>query len=172
MEFEASLDLYSKIITIGLACTFLYVAAAAILKVKKHASAKSSAILGAAILFSYLYGTQSYVVTDSELIIKQRITEKRISIKDVVDLQVNPPLGMTIRVFGVGGVFGYFGVYYSQVLGFVNLYATQYGSRVVITTKTGEKFLISPDDAHRLAEEIKKRRKKLPLRLMIVYKSL
>lgn len=141
MEFEASLDLCSKIITIGLAGTFLYTTAATILKVKKHASAKISATLGAAILFAYLYGTHSYVVTDSELIIKQRITEKRISIKDIVDLQANPSLGITIRVFGVGGVFGYFGIYYSQALGFVNFYATQYKSLVFITTKTGEKLL-------------------------------
>lgn len=172
MEFEASLDLFSKIITIGLACTFLYVAAATILKVKRHASTKISAILGAAILFSYLYGTHSYVVTDSELIIKQRVAGKRIPIKDIVDLQVNPSLGMTIRVFGVGGVFGYFGIYYSRALGFVNFYATQLNSRVFIKTKTGEKLLISPDDAYQLAKEIKKKQKQAAIARQIAYKAL
>lgn len=114
----------------------------------------ASAFLGLCAIFAYLFGTQKYVVTANELIIKQRITEKRIPLDDIADLQVNPPLEGMIRTFGVGGLFGYFGKYYSQNLGSMKLYATQTDSQVLITTKTGEKLLISPDDAYRLAEEI------------------
>lgn len=157
MEFEASFDLQAKIITVGFFILFFGIITAAALWDLNYFGVGVSALLGLCAIFAYLFGTQKYVVTDSELIIKQRITEKRIPLDNIIDLQVNPSLKGMIRTFGNGGLFGYFGRYYSRELGSMKLYATQTDSRILITTKTGEKLLISPDNAYRLMEEIKSR---------------
>ncbi|NDC30691.1 MAG: hypothetical protein EBZ58_07115 [Bacteroidetes bacterium] len=51
-----------------------------------------------------------------------------------------------IRTFSAGGLFGYYGYYYSSSLGKLILYTTQRKNLLVIEQKVGRKILLSPDD--------------------------
>jgi hypothetical protein len=51
----------------------------------------------------------------------------------------------TVRLFGVGGMFGYYGKFYSFALGNENWYATDMNRAVLLETDTG-KFVVTPDD--------------------------
>ena len=158
MEFNAPLDLKSKIITAGVFALFLGITVSTVFGVRNYANFTGSAILCVLILLTYLFSTYKYVVTDTELIIKQRIREKKIPIKDIAEIQVNPILGGTMRVFGVGGLFGYYGTYSSQSFGYITLFTTQTKDQVYIRTKAGHNFLISPENAFMLVDKIENKK--------------
>ena len=72
----------------------------------------------------------------------------RIPLKQVstVDELPREQLRGMIRTFGVGGLFGYYGKFFSASLGHITMYATRAKGMVLITTTTGKKIVISPDD--------------------------
>jgi hypothetical protein len=53
---------------------------------------------------------------------------------------------------GNGGLFGYYGWYSSSNIGSFFCYGTQRKNRILIQMKSGEKFIITPDDTGILAE--------------------
>ncbi|MFM7328528.1 MAG: PH domain-containing protein, partial [Bacteroidota bacterium] len=55
-------------------------------------------------------------------------------------------LRWSIRLFGSGGLFGYFGKFRNSTFGTMNWYATRLGKFVVIILRSGEKFVVTPDD--------------------------
>ena len=65
-----------------------------------------------------------------------------------------------IRLFGVGGLFGYYGKYYNFKLGHLTLYTTQKRNRILMTMTTGKKIVISPDDLDLVDEIIKRKENK------------
>ncbi|MBW7943281.1 MAG: hypothetical protein H3C64_13055, partial [Candidatus Kuenenia stuttgartiensis] len=66
-------------------------------------------------------------------------------IENVRLLENRETIGL-LRVFGVGGLFGYFGKYYNSKIGSVNLYTSQRKNRILISTLGGNKYIISPDN--------------------------
>ena len=52
----------------------------------------------------------------------------------------------SIRLFGIGGVFGYIGNFKNSILGNYKAYVTHRKKTVLIVTKESQKILISPDD--------------------------
>lgn len=99
----------------------------------------------------------SYILTDEELIIKRLAGNIRIAKNEIhsVESLDNGRSGTLIRTFGIGGYFGYFGKYYSSSLGSLTLYATRKDKRILVTTKSGKKIVLTPDDSA-LAADLKK----------------
>jgi len=95
-----------------------------------------------------MFRTQKYVVNNNELIIKRPVKERKIQISDIQEIRLINPGEMfgTIRTFGVGGLFGYYGLFYNRTFGSMTLYTTQRKNRVIIKTKSNSKIVISPDD--------------------------
>ena len=52
----------------------------------------------------------------------------------------------TVRTFGVGGLFGYFGKFANRALGSMTLYATRRNNYVLIITTDERKIIITPDE--------------------------
>ena len=100
------------------------------------------------LLFSYLYAPQSYTLTDKELSINRPAKNKSIPIEEITEvrLPISSDFLGTIRTFGVGGLFGYYGKYYNSRIGSMTWYVTQRKNRILIRTKKEEKIIISPDD--------------------------
>ncbi len=156
MEYKASLDTVAKIITAGTIILFLVIGARSI-KVLTLAQGNTTAILihsGILLLFialllgCYLFAPHYYRVENHNLIIVRPANNKTIKLSDIEEIRPvenNEMLG-GIRTFGNGGLFGYFGKYYYPKIGKVNLYATQRKNRILIETKQGAKFIITPDD--------------------------
>lgn len=61
-----------------------------------------------------------------------------------------------IRTFGVGGLFGNYGKFYTQGLGNITMYGTQNKNFILIKTEN-KKILITPDDL-RIIDHLKSRK--------------
>jgi len=163
-DYKASLDLTSKLITsaiFGMVLWLLY-------RILIHAQNKAInemiglivvfLILSAVFVFSYLWHPKSYTVTDYSVIIQRKLKPLELKINQINDLQEisKSDLSGTIRTFGVGGLFGYFGKFYNRKYGTMNWYVTQNKNRVLIELKNGKKYIISPDD-QKFTENLRKK---------------
>ncbi len=99
----------------------------------------------------------SYEITQDELIIRRLIKSVRINRADIKSLELieKATLSGTIRTFGVGGLFGWYGKFANSQLGAMNWYVTRRDKPVLIIKKDSKKILISPDQAEAFVTEFK-----------------
>lgn len=99
----------------------------------------------------------SYEITQDELIIRRLIKSVRINRADIKSLELieKATLSGTIRTFGVGGLFGWYGKFANSQLGAMNWYVTRRDKPVLIIKKDNKKILISPDQAEAFVTEFK-----------------
>ena len=93
-----------------------------------------------------VFAVRGYSVTGSEVLIHHLGWAKRLPLADVERVEASPGV-MTgsVRVFGIGGVFGSYGWFRNAVLGSYTSYATDPARAVVL--KVGQKTLVvTPDD--------------------------
>lgn len=156
MEYKSSLDTLAKIITIGVVILFFFVGQQSV-KSLLVAKGDSSTILihvGVLLLLvviiigSWLYAPKSYTVGKTDLTINRPIGKVNINLADISQVRSVSDTEMrgTIRTFGVGGLFGYFGKYYTPGIGHITFYATQRTNKILIVNKKGKKFILTPDD--------------------------
>lgn len=72
-----------------------------------------------------------------------------------VELIEKATLSGTIRTFGVGGLFGWYGKFANSQLGNMTWYLTRRDKPVLILKKDSKKILISPDQAEAFVREFK-----------------
>jgi hypothetical protein len=99
----------------------------------------------------------SYEITQDELIIRRLIKSVRINRADIKSLELieKATLSGTIRTFGVGGLFGWYGKFANSQLGNMTWYLTRRDKPVLILKKDSKKILISPDQAEAFVREFK-----------------
>ena len=150
MIYKASFDLPSKIITIAIC-----VGIPAILLTKEVYSSFNFTTSAIVVILSllllpacYLFSIKDYVVNDSALIIRRPMSSRIIPLTEIEEarLVADGEMRGTIRTFGNGGLFGYYGKFYNRKLGYMTWYATQRRNMVYIKTRSGKKIIISPDD--------------------------
>lgn len=155
MEYKASFDKTTKVITTLL---FLVVTIALLIAISIHSSSNNTTnpigFLTGFIVFlllftgCYLFSIKEYVVNDDDLIISRLIGNVTIHLSEIEEVRpiAKGELRWTIRTFGVGGLFGYYGKFYNRKLGSMTWYTTQLRNRLYIKTRSGNKIIISPDD--------------------------
>lgn len=150
MHSTATLDKTAKIITVIMLLVLvglLY----PVLKEGKTGGSIASAIIDSLLffitVFCYYFSTSGYRITNDKLIIERPVGKKIISLKNLQDIYSYQKIekGFTIRTFGNGGLFGYFGYFNNDEIGRFKLYSTK-GSAFVILDFGKEKIGISPDD--------------------------
>lgn len=156
MEYKASLDTLAKGITIGIFILLIVIGQKSV-RTLLVAQGDTTTILihtGTLLLFivillgSWLYAPQSYTVDSNDLTIRQpigKVSIKLSDIKQVWTLADNETKG-TIRTFGVGGLFGYFGKFHTPGIGHMTFYASQRKNKILIVTNSDKKIVITPDD--------------------------
>jgi hypothetical protein len=99
----------------------------------------------------------SYEITKDELIIRRLIKNVRMNRADIKSLELieKATLSGTIRTFGVGGLFGWYGKFANSQLGNMTWYLTRRDKPVLILKKDSKKILISPDQAEAFVREFK-----------------
>ncbi len=116
-----------------------------------------------AFLLPYLFHPVKYVLTEDELIIKRVIKPYVIKIREIK--QIRPvskdELRGTLRVFGSGGVFGYFGKFRNKNFGTMIFFTTRTDNRVYILTADGKNIIVSPDNVEEFVETVNKRIEKI-----------
>ena len=169
MIYKASRDKLVKVITIATLLLFLVIGFNTVKIIFAPSSEVSAIVIASGTLLffivvflgCYFYAPKFYEIDAVNLIIYRPAGVKVIPIIEIAELRILSQQEMSglIRTFGVGGVFGYFGKFYSSKLGHVTLFATQRENRLFIQTISGNKFIITPDDLGMLGalEKLKKK---------------
>jgi hypothetical protein len=97
----------------------------------------------------------SYEITEDKLIIRRLIKSVRINRSDIesLELKEKSDLTGTIRTFGVGGLFGWYGKFANSQLGAMTWYVTRRDKPVLIIKKDSKKIMISPDEAEAFVKD-------------------
>jgi len=104
-------------------------------------------VIDLAVIICYLYASRSYEIKDSQLIIKRLINNKTYDLSELhlAKRYSDVKSGMSVRSFGNGGVFGYWGWYYNRGFGKYFMHATSM-KNLIILDFVDHKIGISPDD--------------------------
>jgi len=167
MEYKASFDTLTKVITMGMIVLLAVIGQRSVKAILVAQGDITTILIHSGVLLffvaiiigGYLFSTQKYLVDNNDLIIKRPIGDRKISIADIEEIRLIGEGNMTgtIRTFGNGGLFGYYGKFYNRTFGSMTLYTTQRANRVFIRTKGGSKIVISPDDLS-LVDTLKKKK--------------
>lgn len=99
------------------------------------------------IVLAYAYSPRGYSVWQGEITIKRIAGSVRLNLRDARELRraTADDLRGTLRLFGSGGMFGYYGLFRTSKLGRAWWYVTDRSNIVIVVTGAGV-TLISPDD--------------------------
>jgi hypothetical protein len=156
MIYKASLDKLAKWITgilflvfisIGIK-SFLFLLCERSTTIEKNSHLLVLLLLFLILFFCWLYAPIGYIIDDKFLIIKRRKKNISIDFTDItsVKLLTENEIKGGIRMFGVGGVFGYFGLFTFPKIGYCKMFATQRKNMILIETLEKKKFIITPDE--------------------------
>jgi hypothetical protein len=157
MKYKASLDTMAK------AISFLFVMIAVLmLFFPKLISIDNqrlnelffiSPILIIVTIICFILKPSYYILEDETIIIHRIFKDVKILRSDILKVELVPAekLKWSIRTFGVGGLFGYFGKFYNRNIGSMTWYATQRKNFVLIKTSK-KNIIITPDEAENFVE--------------------
>jgi hypothetical protein len=97
---------------------------------------------------AFAFRPAGYVVTGEEVLVSRPLLDvhiKRADIQRVVALPARD-LSASVRLFGVGGLFGYYGKYANHLLGRTTWYATRRDTPVLLETTDDKKYILTPND--------------------------
>jgi hypothetical protein len=159
MTYKATLDNLAKIVTIICTILFSIIIASMIWQSKGDLDLTYIAII-TLILFTYIlsysFSPKNYSITDENLIINRLFSNKEIKLSSIQKVQElnNDELKWSLRTFGVGGLFGYFGKFWVGKLGSMIWYATKRNNAVLIESGS-KKIIVTPDDQEKFVNELK-----------------
>ncbi|MES2622072.1 MAG: PH domain-containing protein, partial [Bacteroidota bacterium] len=150
MKFTASFDSFSKIVTAIVVMALIGVSVASI--TNNHGFSYFSigliVFMALALVVTYGFHPRFYVVNNGTVQVKSLFRsftypKGDISSCDRVD---DATMKYSIRTFGVGGFFGYFGKFYNSKIGSMIWFATQRKNWVLMQTRNGKNIIITPDE--------------------------
>jgi Bacterial PH domain len=156
--FKASLDSAAVIITTGITLLFLFILYLLVLNWNNTGYGKyfSIAFLPLIYLIAWLLRPVNYRITNDELIVYRLLRSVHIPLKNIRRSEKidSNQISWSLRTFGVGGLFGYYGRFRNQALGAMIWYATRKDKPVMIQTIHDEKIILTPDDPAQFLEVI------------------
>jgi len=153
MNYKASYDNLTKIVTIGVTILFAFICFAPIIIIENGSADRSPIFTCVALIsvyfISYGFSTKAYQLTQNEVIIHRLLGNVKIKRSEILSVEIieKEQMGWLIRTFGVGGLFGYWGRFSSSKLGSMTWYATRKDKIVLITKINNKKIVITPDEA-------------------------
>lgn len=107
-------------------------------------------------VFSWGLGPQGYVVDEDGVLIRRPLKPVRLNRDDIIKAKVltKAELGVPIRVSGNGGLFGFYGKYYSRRLGWHHWYATRSVDLVAVKSATQGWIVLSPDQREEFVDAV------------------
>jgi hypothetical protein len=151
VTYKTSLDNLAKGITIGVTILFaiIIVGQFSIIKDEGRTVPIYTAVASLLIYFiSFAFRPISYILTKDKLIVHRPFKDVRIDRVNIrsVELLDKEQLGWNIRIFGVGGLFGYFGKFANRKFGSMTWYATRRDRTVLLVTIDNRKIVLTPND--------------------------
>lgn len=151
MVFNAQLDKGAKWVTVGTALLFLVNISfllPGLTQGRYFLFAGILLLLTSIYLGAYLFGTRRYELTAQHLIIQRPWKNKIFGKADIMRAEVleEGALNRSMRLFGSGGLFGYYGKFSNPRFGAMTWYATNRAKPVLLHLKDGKKVVITPEE--------------------------
>ncbi len=151
MTYKTSLDNLAKTITIGITILFaaIIVGQYSIIKNAGQANPIYTTVALLLIYFiAFAFRPINYNVSDNKLIIHRLFFDVKIDRSQIksVELLDKEFIGWSIRTFGVGGLFGYYGKFSNSKIGSMTWYATRKDKVVLVRTINNKKIILTPDE--------------------------
>jgi hypothetical protein len=120
----------------------------------------TSLLLVSIYFFSFLLRVTGYELTGDYLVIRRFLKARAIPRSAIKEVEVLPKeaLDSSFRIFGNGGLFGYYGKFTNRRIGTMTWYATRRDKVVLLRLQGGEKIIITPNEPQRLQQALKKER--------------
>jgi hypothetical protein len=157
--YKASLDKTAIIITLLVTLLFAVLVFGQYALVSDHGKFNPVyTSVGCLVLYFMMFAFRpvDYALTGEELIVRRPVMSVHISRSDIrsIELLDRKNIRGSLRISGIGGVFGYYGVFVNLSLGRMNWYATRRDRPVLIKTMGGRKIIITPDNAAEFVAEM------------------
>lgn len=151
MKFKTTLDNLAKGVTAFVTILFASVIVAQLFMLSEafnYTSVITMIVMIVIYLIVFLYRPISYEITESMVCINRPLLDIKIQINDIKSVEIleDSRLRGVVRLFGVGGLFGYWGKFYSSKIGTMTWYATRRDQAILITTTEDKKIVLTPDD--------------------------
>lgn len=152
MKFKATLDITAKLMTASITLLFVMIAVGpGLLGKTGDTEIQIGVLLFLLVVYgiTYAFSPLAYEVNETDLIIKRpfrNVVIPRYQIKNVFMI-AQGKLTWSIRTFGVGGLFGYFGQFWNKEFGSMTWYVTRRNKTVMVITRNNKKIVLSPEDA-------------------------
>lgn len=152
MNYSASYDTTTKIITpIALIAMVAGIVVIWIIDIEEMHFYKylSLAVLCLVLIISWGYAPKSYSIDDGFVHVNRMLMHPaKIKIDEIMSVEAvsKAQLKGSIRLFGSGAFFGYYGTFISKKLGRMKWFATNPANAVFIKTQDGRKYLLTPDE--------------------------
>ena|ERR1700676_50369 len=158
--FKASLDANAMIVTISITIFFSFVLYLQYLEWNIIGYGKYFGIILPPVIYFLAYALRpvNYQITNDELIVNRLLRSVHIPLKNIVSAELieSNTISWSIRTFGVGGLFGYYGRFRNATLGNMIWYATRKDRPVLIRTIRDEKIILTPDDTAQFLASLKR----------------
>ncbi|MCE7070656.1 MULTISPECIES: PH domain-containing protein [Dyadobacter] len=158
MTYKTSWDTLAKIVTAAVTALYIGIFLQVFLG-DGEISQGSTYVIGVILILSYglafAFRPVDYRVTPNELIIRRSFDKVVIERSNIAKVEAldSDRLRWSLRTFGVGGLFGYFGKYYHHKIGNMTWYATRRNNAVLIKTVKGKNIIITPDQVDAFVDE-------------------
>lgn len=157
-EFSASLDRLTKIITTIVTIVFgsiVILGVTAAITEQEYGVVWVSVVTAAFYGIVWMYRPLRYTIGEKAVIIHRPFDKVIFPKADITEVALveSRSIRFALRTFGVGGIFGYFGSFYTSALGGMTWYLTRLDRAVLIRTKKA-KILVSPDDRQRFIDAL------------------
>ena len=159
MTYKASLDKTAIIITISVTILFAIIIGGQYSIIKDAGGAVPIYTTTACLLMYFLafaFRPIHYTITSDELIVNRPLLNVYIKRADIrrVELIEKKKIKNCIRIFCMGGLFGYYGNFVNFSLGRMTWYATRRDKPVLVKTTDNRKIIVTPDDPDTFVNEL------------------
>jgi hypothetical protein len=146
MKQKLEFDLTTKIISaLVIAIPFVMIIAQySVIKENNEILTLTSIFLFITYFVAWMLHPTSYEISNENLIIHRPVRSIKISLESIKNIERTEP-GYSMRLFGSGGLFGYYGLFSSNKLGRHHRYTGNNKNLVLISTEK-KKYLLSIHD--------------------------
>ncbi len=160
MKYKASLDSTSKTVTLLISVLFLSILLfQSILFIQYRTWTTFAVSLLLILIYALTYGYHPvhYAIRNSNVIVHRYLSDVTVLRSDIKNMELVDMKQMkgTIRTFGVGGVFGYFGQFLNRDIGCMTWYATRRDYKaILIELNNSKKIIITPDEPEQFLQDL------------------
>jgi len=158
MEFAAPKSTWIKVITAVLFAVMILLAALAFLTETDASGLIMPAVIFVIVLaLSYYFSITRYEITETHIVIHRPFDQVKIrksAIANVLPID-KKDIRLSIRTFGIGGVFAYTGQFWNSKFGNMTWYLSRMDNVVLLIDTSNRKTLLSPDNREKFIAALK-----------------